>query len=139
MKNGRSNGEPTQRQLRVGEQVRHAISEVFMRGDGHISGLDESTITISEVRVSPDLKHASVYFSSFISGGAESVIDILNDYAPLIRKQVSHKLKHMKYTPKLYFKLDPSFDEAHKISELLNRPEVRKDIVSEDIVSKDIE
>ena len=123
------NSEPSQRQLRVGEQVRHALAEVFMRGESHIYELEDVSVTISEVRLSPDMKHAHAYISVMI-GEEEDTINKLNEISPLLRKLTATKLKHMKYTPKLHFRKDDSFNEAHKISELLNRPEVQKDIHS---------
>ncbi|MGB1540449.1 MAG: 30S ribosome-binding factor RbfA [Rickettsiales bacterium] len=122
---------PGQRQLRVGEELRHALSSIFMRGELHEPTLDAASITVSEVRISPDLKNATAYVTPLAGRNADEVIEVLTEIAPTIRKLVGPKV-HLKYTPKLYFKLDNTFDEAHRIHELLNKPEVQRDIAKDE-------
>lgn len=120
---------PSQRQLKVGEEIRHAVASVLMRNETHDPTLESLSITVSEVRISPDLKNASVYVSPL--GGlenAEKVIGRLNDAAPALRRAAGKRL-HLKYLPKLYFKLDKSFDEAGRINALLlNDPKIQRDV-----------
>lgn len=123
---------PTQRQLRVGEELRHAISDVLRRGETHDPALESISITVSEVRISPDLKNATAYVTPLAGGEeAESVVELLNHAAPNIRKVMNKKVV-LKYSPKIYFKLDRSFDEANRVNELLNRPEVARDVGGHD-------
>lgn len=120
---------PSQRQLRVGEEIRHAISTVLIRNETHDPTLESLSITVSEVRISPDLKNANVYVTS-LGGLAEPVplLERLNQVAPVLRKAMN-KHVFLKYLPKLYFKLDKSFDEAGRINQLLlNDPKIREDV-----------
>ena len=126
-KNRGKNLEPTQRQLRVGEQIRHALAEIFLRGECHIDGLDTANITVSEVRASPDLKHAVAYVTALI-GDTDSMLDMLNENSSILRKYTSNKLKHMKFSPRLRFVKDNSFDEAQKINDLMMNPDVARDL-----------
>ena len=107
MKKKSNHHEPSQRQLRVGEQIRHALAETLIRGEAHIDDFESTSVTISEVRVSPDLKHAHAYVSSLMQDD-EQVVEILNEHHASLRHQLSQKLKHMKFSPKLHFKRDPS-------------------------------
>lgn len=128
-KRGKSN-EPTQRQLRVGEGIRHILSDVFSRGYGLSDFLLNNFITVTEVRVSPDLKHAKVYVMSMGGKNLNDVVNELNDRAPLIQSRVAKELT-MKFTPRLFFASDLSYDEAEKISKLIrnehNRSSDRSD------------
>lgn len=116
-----------QRQLRVGEEIRHALSAIFMRGELHEAELRGISITVSEVRISPDLKNATAYVMPLGGAKREAVMDALAELAPNLRSMVGHKL-HLKFTPRLSFRLDNSFDEAHRIHTLLSQPEVVRDI-----------
>lgn len=119
---------PSQRQLRVGEEIRHALADVLIRGELHDPTIDGLSITVSEVRISPDLKNATVYVTPLAgSGKADVVINKLNDKAALMRQMVNKRIV-LRYSPKLYFKLDRSFDEALRVNLLLNSPEVLRDI-----------
>jgi ribosome-binding factor A len=124
-------GEPTQRQLRVGEELRHALADIFIRGEAYIQSLEGMSITVSEVRLSPDLKHANAYVMP-LGGGSftKEVITKLNEHAPYFRHLVAGRL-HLRFIPKVSFRPDDSFDEAQKISTLMNLPHVRKDIAGE--------
>jgi ribosome-binding factor A len=118
----------SQRQLRVGEQVRHALSDVFQRGEV-IDPLVESTvISISEVRMSPDLKIATAFVSPLGAKDAEAVVEALNRNAKFVRGKASPALRQMKYMPEFRFRLDTSFDNFEKIDRLLKSPEVARDL-----------
>jgi ribosome-binding factor A len=120
---------PSQRQLKVGEEIRHAVATVLMRNETHDPTLESLSITVSEVRISPDLKNASLYVTPL--GGhadAQGIIERLNVAAPAIRRESGKRL-HLKYLPKLYFKLDKSFDYAGRINELLmTDPKIQRDV-----------
>jgi len=116
-----------QRPLRVGEEIRHAIADILLRGEVHSIELLGSSITISEVRVSPDLKNATVFFMPLGGENKEEKLEALKNAAPEIRHLVSKRMK-LRYTPKLYFSLDNSFEEAERINTLLKQPEVARDL-----------
>tara|TARA_B100001123_G_scaffold107816_1_gene125557 strand:+ start:1933 stop:2334 length:402 start_codon:yes stop_codon:yes gene_type:complete len=123
---------PSQRQLKVGEEIRQIVSMIFMRNETHDPLLDKESITVSEVRISPDLKNATCYVTPLAGGSdPDATLKRLNDHAPTIRK-VMGKHAVLKYTPKLFFKLDRSFEEANKINKLLQDPKVRHDLEKED-------
>lgn len=125
-----------QRQLRVGEEIRHALSSIFMRGELHEEELRGASITVSEVRISPDLKNATAYVMPLGGSNREQVLEALRELAPNLRMMIGGKL-HLKYTPRLSFRLDTSFDEAHRINALLQQPEVIRDIQNEQDDSSD--
>ena len=126
---GKSGG--GQRPLKVGEEIRRAISEIFLRGDVHSADLLGSSITVSEVRVAPDMKNATVYVMPLAGEGKEEKLEALKVAAPEIRYLVSKKVL-LRYMPKLHFALDNSFDEAQRITSLLAKPEVARDLAKED-------
>lgn len=111
---------PSQRQLRVGEQLRHIIIETLQRGNFRNEALfgTAGLVTVSEVRPSPDLKNATAYVSILGGGDLKEVIAALNDVAPFFQKEINHKLK-LKFTPRVRFVADHSFDEAQKIENIL--------------------
>lgn len=119
-----------QRQLRVGEEIRHALSSIFMRGELHEAALRDASITVSEVRVSPDLKNATAYVMPLGGSNREEVLDALREQAVGLRSMVGSKIR-MKFTPRLNFRLDNSYDEAHRINTLLQQPEVIRDVHAE--------
>lgn len=115
------------RLLRVGESVRHALSQILMRGDVQDDDLIKTPVTVTEVKVSPDLRNATVYFLP-LGGEKKDVIKAaLKRNSAYIRGQLA-KAVHMKYLPALRFELDPSFDEAGKVNDLLASAHVRQDI-----------
>ncbi len=120
-------GVPGQRQLRVGEELRHAVSYILLRDECHDPRLDGVSVTVSEVRISPDLKNATVFVMPLAGDNKESLLKILNEIAPKLRKLVGSKVA-LRYTPKLHFRLDDSFDVATHIDSLLKRPEVARDL-----------
>jgi ribosome-binding factor A len=123
----KSNKGPSQRQLKVGEEIRHALSEVFLRGELHASGLADTSITVSEVRISPDLKNATAYVLPLAGENKEGVVTALNDNASALRKMVSNKV-YLKFSPRITFRLDESFEQASRINELLQKPHVAQDL-----------
>ncbi|WP_455475980.1 30S ribosome-binding factor RbfA [Bartonella sp. B17] len=129
------NVNPSQRQLRVGEQVRHAIAHALQRGILLDNILKEIVISVSEVRMSPDLKIATCFISPLFTLNNDSnadIVNILNKYSRFIRGEVSHSLRQMKYIPELRFRLDRSFDNFAKIDALLRSPEVARDLSNND-------
>ena len=118
---------PSQRQLRVGELVRHAVSDLLSRGVIHDPVLEGRVITVPEVRMSPDLKNATVFVVPLGGDDPEDVVSALRHHIRFIRGEVARAVQ-LRNAPRLTFQADTSFDEADKISELLARPEVRRDL-----------
>ncbi|NGO52056.1 30S ribosome-binding factor RbfA [Allomesorhizobium camelthorni] len=119
---------PSQRMLRVGEQVRHALSDLIQRGEVRDDVIEGAVISISEVRMSPDLKIATAFVSPLGAKDDEAVIEALNRNAKFIRGRVSSALRQMKYMPEFRFRRDTSYDNFAKIDELLRSPEVVRDL-----------
>ena len=117
MKPNRSKG-PSQRQLRAGEQLRHIIAETMSRGHFHDEVLLNANVTVAEVRVTPDLKNAKVFVMSLGGENMEEILPALNDQAHVFQKEIGRQ-QAMKFTPKVQFVRDESFDEAAKIDALL--------------------
>ncbi len=114
----RSSG-ASQRQLRVGEQIRHVIAETLQRGHFHDEALlDAGRITVTEVRVSPDLKHAKTFVMPLGGFDIESVLLALNEAAPYFQQEINRKTS-LKFTPKVHFVPDPSFAQAERIETIL--------------------
>jgi len=118
---------PSQRQLRAGEVIRHVLVEILQRENLREPALERVSITVSEVRVSPDLKQASVYAAPLGGGRQSEVIEALNKIAPYLRGVLGKKVD-LKYTPALKFMSDETFAEAQRIDALLARPEVARDL-----------
>lgn len=118
---------PTQRMLRVGELVRHALSGLLTRGEVDDPTLDGVTVTVPEVRMSPDLKLAKVYVMPLGGGHAEDVAAALNRNAKFIRGRITPEI-NLKFSPELRFYVDTSFDEADRIEALLKSEKVRRDL-----------
>ena len=122
---------PSQRQLKVGEELRNALAQVFARGEAHDPVLDAASITVSEVRISPDLKNATAYVMPLAGSNKELVMQTLRDSAGRLRSLMGRHVV-LRYTPKLFFKLDVSFENANRINQLLNSERVRADIIKKD-------
>ncbi|MEO1205201.1 MAG: 30S ribosome-binding factor RbfA [Pseudomonadota bacterium] len=118
---------PSQRQLRVGEMIRHALSQLLVRGEIHDEELASSVITITEVRMSPDLKLATAYVRPLGNQNAAAIVKALARHAKFIRGAIAPKV-NLKYAPQFRFREDDVFDEAQRIDELLNSPQVRRDV-----------
>ena len=123
-----SSSGPSQRQLRVGEQVRHALSDVIQRGEVRDDVLESTVISISEVSMSPDLKIATAFVTPLGAADDQAIIKALARNAKFIRGRVSGALKQMKYMPEFRFRLDTSYDNMARIDELLRSPEVARDL-----------
>ncbi|MCK5932874.1 MAG: 30S ribosome-binding factor RbfA [Fulvimarina manganoxydans] len=119
---------PTQRQLSVGEKVRHALTEVMQRGEIRDPLLEKAVVSVSEVRMSPDLKLATAYVTVLGQDDVTPFVDALNSNARFIRGRVTPALKQMKYMPDIRFREDTSFDNFARIDALLRSPEVARDL-----------
>ena len=117
----RNLGKPiTQRQLRVGEMIKQALGMLFIRDEAKILNLSTKEITVTEVRMSPDLKTAKIFVMPLGGKNAEEIIEKLKEFSFVIRKVLSKKIV-MKFLPKLYFVKDDSFDYAEKIENLIKQ------------------
>jgi ribosome-binding factor A len=117
---------PSQRMLRVGEAVRHALAEMLARGDIHDDVLANHVVTIPEVRMSPDLRLATVYVMPLGGKDVAPVIAALDSHKKFIRAEIAHRV-NLKYAPDIRFREDESFEEATRIDRLLHSPMVRQD------------
>jgi ribosome-binding factor A len=115
------------RLLRVGEQVRHALSEVLMRGDVHDELLASHLVSVTEVRMSPDLRHATVFVKPLLGSNEEAVIKALRTNTAYLQGEVARRV-NTKYAAKLKFLPDESFDEGSRIDSLLRDPKVARDL-----------
>ncbi|MCX5494915.1 30S ribosome-binding factor RbfA [Kaistia dalseonensis] len=126
--NGKKIGTPGQRQLRVGELVRHALSEILARGELREPALESVIVTVPEVRLSPDLKIATAYVMPLGGKNAEGVVAALDQHRKYLRGEVAHRI-NMKFAPDLRFRVDTSFEEGARIDALLRSdPIVRQDV-----------
>jgi ribosome-binding factor A len=131
MKTTTTTEERSVRLLRVGEQVRHVLSEILQRGDVHDEVLAKHMVSITEVRMSPDLRHATVFVKPLLGKDEEVVIKALRTNTAYLQREVAHRVK-MKYAAKLKFLADESFDEGSHIDKLLRDPKVAQDLGDED-------
>jgi len=119
-----------QRQLRVGELIRHALAQLLERGEAHDPGLAGVSITVTEVRVSPDLRNATAFVMPLGGGDSAAVLESLRRAAPFFRRRMGGSLD-LRFLPNLAFELDSSFDNASHISSLLRTPTVAADLEAE--------
>ena len=122
---------PSQRQLRVGELVRHALAEFLQRGEVHDPALEGTVVTVPEVRMSPDLRLATAYVMPLGGQAAETIVAALDRNKKYLRGEVAHRVD-LRYAPDLRFRLDTSFAEGERVDALLRSPEVRRDIDADD-------
>src|SRR5215203_281556 len=115
------------RLLRVGEQVRHLLSELLQRGDVHDDVLQSHLVSVTEVRMSPDLRHALVFVKPLLGADEEEVLKALRTHTAFFQTRVA-KAVTTRFVPKLKFRADESFDEGGKIDKLLRAPKVARDI-----------
>ncbi|PHR21280.1 MAG: ribosome-binding factor A [Sphingopyxis sp.] len=115
------------RLLRVGEQVRHILSELLMRGEVHDQLLTATSVSVTEVRMSPDLRHATVFVKPLLGANEADVLKALKTNTAFFQKEVAKRVQ-MKYAAKLKFLADESFDTAEHIENLLNNPKVAQDL-----------
>ncbi|WP_366556338.1 30S ribosome-binding factor RbfA [Aquibaculum sediminis] len=123
----RSKGKaPSQRQLRVGELLRHELARLINDGVAHDPALRAASITVSEVRVSPDIKNATAFVLPLAGQNRDAILPALKRAAPYFRRRLADVVE-LRYTPRLDFRLDTSFDEAERIDRLLGSERVRQD------------
>ena len=131
MKRHQSARGPSQRQLRAGELVRHALVDIIQREEFRDPDLHGVHVTISEVRTSPDLRHATVFCAPLGGAEGQKTARALNRASAFLRGRLGREID-MKFTPELHFEYDDTFDEAQKMGRLLNDPRVRRDIAGEE-------
>jgi ribosome-binding factor A len=118
---------PSQRQLRVGELIRHTLADILQRGEVHDPALDGMVVTVPEVRMTPDLKVATAFVIPLGGKGADTLVATLDRHRKFLRGEVAHRID-LRYAPELRFRLDTSFDEGDRIDALLRAPEVKRDL-----------
>jgi ribosome-binding factor A len=119
------------RLLRVGEQFRHILSELLARGEVHDDVLNSHSVSVTEVRMSPDLRHATAFIKPLLGANEEVVLKALRTNTAFFQKEVASRVS-MKYAAKLKFLADDSFDEATRIEQLLAQPKVQQDLADSD-------
>jgi len=119
------------RLLRVGEQVRHALSDILMRGDVRDETLAKHMVSVTEVRMSPDLKHATVFVKPLLGADEEIVVKALRTNTAYLQSEVARRV-NTKYAAKLKFIADESFDEGSHIDRLLRQPAIARDLDKDD-------
>src|SRR3954470_5968033 len=120
---------PSQRQLRVGEALRHALAEVLRENEIRDPDLDGVSVTVTQIKPSPDMRYATVYCEPLGGQNAKQIIAALNRHKGFLRGEMGHRLT-MKFTPDLRFVEDESFAEALKIETILRSPEVQRDLTA---------
>src|SRR5262245_1113892 len=118
---------PSQRQLRAGELVRHALAEILSRGEVHDPVIEGLMITVPEVRMSPDLRQATAYVMPLGGRDEQAVLEALDRNRRFLRGEIARRV-NLKFAPDIHFRLDERFDEAERIEKLLRTPEVRRDL-----------
>jgi ribosome-binding factor A len=118
---------PSQRQLRVAENLRHELSQIFTRIDIRDEDLLDVIITVSEIRTSPDMRQATVYVMPLGGKNKDIVVEALSRHRKFLRGELSRKVT-LKYMPELHFRLDETFDESGRISDVLNSKKVSQDL-----------
>ena len=124
-------GGGSQRQLRVGELVRHAMAELLTRGDVHDPVIQKHLITVPEVRMSPDLRLATIYIMPLAGRDADEVVAALERNKKFLRGEIAHAI-NLKFAPDIRFRIDERFAEAERIDKLLRSPEVKRDLIKDE-------
>lgn len=119
------------RALRVGEQVRHALADVLMRGDVHDDVLASHSVSVTEVRMSSDLRHATAFVKPLLGADDEAVLKALRTNTAYLQSEVARRV-NTKYAAKLKFLTDDSFDEGGHIDSVLRRPEIARDLTKDE-------
>ena len=132
-KGHRDSGTPggSQRQLRVGELVRHAMSEMLTRGDVHDPVIEGHLITVPEVRITPDLRLATIYIMPLAGCDTDEVLAAFERHKKFLRGEIAHRV-NLKFAPDIRFRVDERFEEAERIDKLLRSPAVKRDLEHED-------
>ncbi|HTM94281.1 MAG TPA: 30S ribosome-binding factor RbfA [Croceibacterium sp.] len=120
-------GEPSVRVLRVGEQMRHILAEILQRGDVHDDVLASHVVSVTEVRMSPDLRHATVFIKALMGRDEEAVLKALRTNTAYLQREVARRVK-LKFAAKLKFIADDSFEEGGHIDAILRSPTVARDL-----------
>jgi ribosome-binding factor A len=121
----------SQRQLRAGELVRHALAEIFSRGEVHDPVLETHLITVPEVRMSPDLRQATIYVMPLGGRDEKQVLAALERNKKFLRGEIARRV-NLKFAPDIRFRMDERFDEAERIQKLLGTPAVQRDLERRD-------
>jgi ribosome-binding factor A len=124
----------SQRQLRVGELIRHELAALLSRGDIHDPVIETHMITVPEVRMSPDLRLATIYIMPLGGRDGEAVVDALDRNKRYVRGEIARRV-NLKFAPEIRFRIDDRFDEAERIEKLLRTPVVQRDLTSRDDLS----
>lgn len=122
---------PSQRQLRVGEEIRHALARILARGELHDPALVALNVSVTEVRLSPDMKNATAYVMPLGGADPEGAAVALNRAAGFLRTALAGEIE-LRHVPRLLFAADRSFDQARRVEEILARPSVRRDLAGHD-------
>jgi ribosome-binding factor A len=122
---------PSQRQLRVGELIRHAMADLLSRGEILDDEVNALMVTVPEVRVSPDLKNATIYVTALVGGDPQAAPKALARHKGFIRREIAHRV-NLKYAPDLVFRHDDRFEESARIDAILRSPEVKRDLEAEE-------
>ena len=118
---------PSQRPLRVGEELRHAFVQLLASGEIHDPDLAGAMVTVTEVRMSPDLRNANIFFTPLGGEGGPQILKALKRAAPFIRRRLAEAVQ-LRVAPQLWFELDTSFESAGRIETVLKDPQVRRDL-----------
>ncbi len=121
---------PSHRQLRVGEELRHALSRILTRGELRDPALADLNLTVTEVRVSPDLKNATAFVVPLGGSGLDAAVAALNRAGGFFRSRLAQEVA-LRHAPRVAFAPDRSFDEARRVDEILERPRVRRDLIAD--------
>jgi ribosome-binding factor A len=121
---------PSQRQLRVGEMLRHALAQILLRGEIRDPELEGVSVTVTQVKPSPDMRHATVFVEPLGGKNAQAIVAALNRHKAFLRGEMGHMIA-LKFTPELRFVEDTSFAEAQKIESLLKSARVQRDLRSD--------
>jgi ribosome-binding factor A len=122
---------PSQRALRAGELIRHALAEILARGDVHDPVIETHLVTVAEVRMTPDLRLATVYVMPLGGKDEKDVLAALDRNKRYLRGEVAHRV-NLKFAPDLRFRIDARFDEAERVERLLRSPAVKRDLGKND-------
>ena len=122
---------PSQRQLRVGEMLRHALSQILVRCEIRDPDLEGVSVTVTQVKPSPDMRHANVFVEPLGGKNAKQIVTALNRHKAFLRGEMGHMIE-LKFTPELRFLEDESFSEAQKIEDLLKSERVQRDLKADD-------
>ena len=121
---------PSQRQLRVGELIRHALADMLTRGEVHDPTIQSHLITVPEVRMTADLRLATIYVMPLGGRDVDAVLDALEQNKRYLRGEIAHRV-NLKFAPEIRFRVDERFEEAERIEKLLRTPAVQRDLKSD--------